>query len=374
MPWPGKTNRTPEKLLISGPGHILLADYLASTQKITILLDQNVTGLPSWTAFVPPSLLYAVDEDSSTTRTFNVDLSANTITPGIQAQGSSGVVHLLFNWDQTRMVGAAYGSGKVDIWNTEKGGLTLIKTLISNDTLGPNQVSAHPHESVLDPTGRFFVVNDLGTDHLLVIDSQDDKWDFVNHVQVTPAGAGPRHGAFYPAGTARATHYLVACELKSLINVYELQYTGSSINFSLIQSVSTYGPHNPPADPSTAAAAELVLNGDDVYVSNRLTGNATDSIAHFKIVKDSPTAPGSSGRVTGVAFQDTVSSGGILPRMFSISTDKQNLFVGNQAGEEGIVVLGIGKAGKLEPAKASVANTVFGTQPTTGPEFVKQIA
>ena len=359
------------KLLISNPGNIFLYDYDSSSNSVKSVLDHQVSGVPSWTSFVGPNTIYAVDENSATTRIFNVDISSNSITDGPTAEGSSGVVHFSFNPEHTRMVGAGYGSGKVDIWNIENGGLQLIKTLTSDDPLGPNsgrQDAAHPHESVNDPSGRFFAVNDLGTDHILLIDGKDDKWEIVNHIPVTPGGVGPRHGAFYPTDAAQATHYFLACEMGSVIVVFELEYTDDSITFNQIQSVSTYGPGRGPANAGSAAAGELVINGDDVYVSNRLTGNATDNVAHFKVMKNDV------GHVTDLTYREDVSSGGILPRMFSIGDAKDKLFVGNQAGDSGLVVLPIGQDGTLSEATASVTQSAFGTTPSGGPECVSQIA
>ena len=321
-------------------------------------------------SFVAPNLVYAVDEYGSTMRTFTVDLASGAISTGIQAASSSGVVHLEFNKDHTRMVGAGYGSGKIEVWNVENGGLKLIKTLVSDDHVGPNpsrQSSAHPHQSNLDPSGRFFVVNDLGTDKLLVIDSQKDSFNIVNHFSVTPAGAGPRHGAFYPTGSSKATHYILACEIMNLVQVYEVTYTATGLDFKQIQSVPSFGTY-PPANGSTGAAGELVLRGDDVYVSNRLTGRATDNIAHFAITKDS------GGKVTGVKYLDQVSSGGKLPRMFSLGSDQKTLFVGNQDGTNGVAVFGIEDGGKMSQPKATLTLGTFGSQPTNGPQFIQQIA
>ncbi|KAG5786426.1 hypothetical protein H9Q69_014422, partial [Fusarium xylarioides] len=55
-------------------------------------------------------------------RLSNLDLEANKLTLKTKKAGSVGVVHLEFNSDKTRLVGAAYGNGTIDVWNTEKGG------------------------------------------------------------------------------------------------------------------------------------------------------------------------------------------------------------------------------------------------------------
>ncbi len=89
------------------------------------------------------------------------------------------------------------------MWNVSAadGTLSLFKQIPSDDALGPNtarQDAPHPHQALLDNSGRWFAVNDLGTDTILVIDSADDSFDVVNHVRVPLAGCGPRHGASIP--------------------------------------------------------------------------------------------------------------------------------------------------------------------------------
>lgn len=145
------------------------------------------------------------------------------------------------------MVGAAFGAGTLDVWDTSSptGKLVLIKTIVSNDALGPNaqrQEAPHPHQVLVDPTGRFFVANDLGTDTILVIDSLADRFEVTNRVRTDPAGCGPRHGAFFPAGivNAPATHYILVCELLNLVEVFELTYVADTIQFELVQTLSTF--------------------------------------------------------------------------------------------------------------------------------------
>lgn len=291
------------------------------------------------------------------------------------ATGSSGVVFLEFNKDKTVMVGAAYGEGSVDVWDldADDGTMTLRKQIVAGGDPGPvagRQDTAHPHEILLDPSGAFFVVPDLGTDSLLVIDSTN--YDIVNRVAVSPAGAGPRHGSFYPLGAngTKATHYFLACELASLVKVFELDYSnGSTLAFKQIQSLSTFGAAFPPANATTAAAGELVIDaaGENLYVSNRLTGNATDSISHFAIDFAADAA-------SPLAFVDQVSSGGLIPRMFSLANDGDVLFSTNQAGESGLLALARDAAtGSLtETPVASLTVDEFGP-PSYGPQFVMEV-
>lgn len=223
-----------------------------------------------------------------------------------------------------------------------------------------------PHQALLDPSGRFFVVNDLGTDSILVLDGQND-FNISNRVTVE-AGSGPRHGAFIPAGADKATHYFLACEITSVVKAFELTYTGDNLEFKEVQSLSSFGADFPPANATAAAAGELVASscGKHLYVSNRLTGNATDSISHFSIDTGNAAAP--------LAFVDQISSGGLIPRMFSLSADESVLFSTNQDGENGLLALtrDLSTGSLTEAPVASLTVDRFGG-PSFGPQFVMEV-
>lgn len=284
------------------------------------------------------------------------------------------MVFLEFNKDKTVMVGAAFGQGSVDVWdlNADDGTMTLRKQIVAGGVTGPvvgRQDSPHPHEILLDPTGAFFVAPDLGTDSILVIDSK--QYEIVNRVDVAPAGNGPRHGSFFPLGAngTKATHFFLACEIASLVKVFELDYTtNGTLEFNEIQTISTFGPAFPPANATAASAGELVIDAanENLYVSNRLTGNATDSISHFSIDMSNAKSP--------LKFADQISSGGLVPRMFSLSNDDSVLFSTNQDGETGLLALKKdSETGSLtEKPVASLPVSVFGA-PKFGPQFVIEV-
>jgi len=292
------------------------------------------------------------------------------------------VAHLEFSARKDRIVGSAFGQGTVDVWEVDAtdGTLTLLKQIESNDALGPNaarQEAPHPHQAVLDNSARFFAVNDLGTDTILVIDSLNDAFDVVNRVRLPNAGCGPRHGAFFPplaAGSDFPTNYIVACELTSELVVFELDYQASNISFTAVQTISNFGPGLGPANATTATAGELAVSSDKgfVFVSNRNTGNETDFLSVFSVSG----AQGSSGANVRLAFQASVSTGGAVPRMFSLSKDQETLFVANQDGAIGLQALPReAETGELAVQAAAVLaiETFGGLGDNKGPQFVLQI-
>lgn len=383
-----------KRVVVSSPGHIFVVDCdgddgAQTSGSFSRLTSYRVPGNPSWLAVASARHVYAVDEAGDQTRLF--ELPTRTSGCGeeglklvVEAKGSRGVAHLAFNRARTRMLGAGWGSGQVDVWDTEGQGLRLLKTISLPNQQGDGLVS-RPHQCVLDPSGRFFAVNDMGLDRVFLLDSRADVFDVVGVAALDGGLAGgPRHGSFYPsAGVDRATHYVLVCELSNRVHVWALGYTGDGIDFTPIQAISTFAPDAPPEACEGAAAGELLVVDDDVYVSNRLVRAApTDSIAHFKFTPFGPHDPASSTPCTMMSppsgplhFAGQVSSGGRLPRMFSVSRDKASLLVGNQEGAHGVVVIPRAPDGTLSPTPwATLANAeIGGGHSRLGPEYVEEI-
>ncbi|XXH04488.1 hypothetical protein Hte_010904 [Hypoxylon texense] len=368
-PIKARQSSSTHKLVVGTPFQILTALFDGS--KFSITGNYTAAGsAPSWLLYKSPNLLYAVNENANDTSLFDLDCGTGNPTFKSAANGSSGVVFLEFNSDKTRMVGAAYGSGMIDVWDTSAadGSLKLLKSIVVPGEPNPAQGAHHPHQALLDPTGRYFVIPDLGGDSIFILDSKDDAYEIVNTVTL-PVGAGPRHGGFIADGDAH--YYALATELSNELYLFELQYGGGKLNLTEVQRQSTYGAAFPPANATSAAAGELAVasNNRDVYVSNRLTGNATDSIAHFAY---------EGGKLD---FQGSVSSGGVLPRMFSLSADEKLVFVANQAGDDaGLVALRrFEDRGELEPTpvatlpQTALVAPALAATPSMGPQFVREI-
>ncbi|WXC67583.1 hypothetical protein SNK03_013392 [Fusarium graminearum] len=351
------------RILIGLPEYIYFADKV---DEFPFSFGKNVSGTPSWMAIKPPNLLYVVDESSKYLKLYEIDFDNSTASLKSEQEGSSGVVHLQFDKNYTRLVGSAYGEGTVDVWNTTNAGLELMKTIPSQVEPGSkkdSQNKAHPHQANLDPTGRFFVINDLGLDSIMVIDSKDDKFKVVG-TQTAPRGCGPRHGTFYPQQGDKATHYIVVCESSNKVLVYTVTYGKDYLDLDQARSTSTFGPGLPPANATTAAAGAIVLasNNRDLYISNRLTGNSTDFISHFHISSPKSTS-------LSLEFISCASTHGISPRTISLSTDDRYLLIANQGvGDNGLVALDRQANGIL----SSVPFAVQGGR-NLNPQFVQQI-
>ncbi|OBS20562.1 hypothetical protein FPOA_06920 [Fusarium poae] len=218
-------------------------------------------------------------------------------------------------------------------------------------------------EANVDPTGRFFVINDLGTDSIMIIDSKYDNFKVTGTTQISPSGCGPRHGVFYPHKAARATHYIVVCEISNQALVYTVSYSTNCLDLKQIQRISTFGPASPPANATSAAAGAIVLaaNNRDLYISNRQTGNLTDSISHFQIKSPNST-------YLSLDFTSSASTHGLSPRVISLDKGGQYLLVANQGGGFGLVALEIQANGMLSRDPFSALGT-----PEFSPQFIQAI-
>lgn len=380
------SQNTSSQLLISGSGYI----WSANLDGDSVVLEKNISvpGVtPSWLiegkrgkAFI------ANDENSDTTYKYTFDVSTtNTsatsttqvdLTPAQKySSGSAGVVHFAYNVNKTRLFGAGYGSQTIDIWDTtaEDGSLSILKTISIDDT------SSHPHQTVVSPTGNIAIVNDLGLDKLHVLDVSDDNAISITNSVSVPTGCGPRHGAFYwTTGMAVPSRYLVACETSHSLLVFNVTQSGD------LQSEPIQADIQTAVDVSgsqlTAAELLLYINDDrsaDVYVSNRLTGGATDSIAHFRLSAPTTADGTQPGELAALTAANLTSSGGVGPRGMSLSADGAHLFVGNQqAGPAGLVVLtrdaATGDLGANPVASVDYDDFAGGQGAQYGPQFVMQ--
>lgn len=151
---------------------------------------------------------------------------------------------------------------------------------------GPNkarQDAPHPHSTLIDPTGKFLLVPDLGADIIRVysIDSSSGRLTSCSNFTTAP-GVGPRHGAFWaPSSTNKrdinarrkrqassGTMLFILNELVSSISSYTLAYptNGSSgcLGLTLSQTASLYPAGRSPPTGSKAAEIRIHVSIDPV--------------------------------------------------------------------------------------------------------------
>ena len=282
------------------------------------------TTNPSFLALHPSGrFLYAVNEDESSSGTDHITAFATgdaNASSGLRAIGivsSQGLApcHLTVDPSGHWLFVANYVSGTIAVYPIRPDGqLAQASQVIQQKGSGPftdRQKSAHAHEVMLSPDGRFLLSVDLGADRIFVyrFDAKTGALTPNSEPQVAlPAGYGPRHLVFSKDGR---TIYVVTELTPAVVALRWNAQRGSMTQLGITSTL-------PAADPAEHAAAEIVLhpNGRFLYASNR--GNS-NTIAIFKV--------GPEGLLTPAGH---VSSSGTLPRFFSIDPSGQFLLAANQ--------------------------------------------
>jgi len=217
----------------------------------------------------------------------------------------------------------------------------------------PQQAAPHPHQVRLDPTGKYFLVPDLGADIVRVfyIDPVALTLTERPSIPMIP-GSGPRHGVFHASKKTNTTYYYLVTEIGNTFTGYKVTYLPSNggVTLTPITNSSTYGPA-PNATFAFNAAAEVAIYGDTLTVSNRnataftianpdpknTTQVPSDTLATFKI---SP-ADGT------IMFEALSPAGGSFPRMFSLNKEGSLAAVGLQNSGRVVVYHRCRETGKL---------------------------
>lgn len=178
----------------------------------------------------------------------------------------------------------AYDDSTVIAFGLEPGGeLSAIRDLHLRSGHGPDpnsspqagghaQASPHAHCVEVDPSGRWAVVCDKGTDEIVVLDLTPGL-PTVSSFRLPP-GSGPRHIAFDRAGD-RA--YLI-CELSS--EVASLTFDAATGTFTLLNKASSVLPGQ--ARLNEPASIRVHPNGRLLYLNNR----GEDSLCWFSVATD----------------------------------------------------------------------------------------
>ena len=168
----------------------------------------------------------------------------------------------------------------------------------------------HPHYVSFDPSGRFLVAPDRGTDKVLTYRLDGATGKLAANDPAFGAcrrGAGPRHLAFHPT---RPLAY-VCNELDSTVTAYDWDaQRGEFKPIQVIPSVpDTFMGNNSPAE------IEVAPSGNFVYASNR----GHNSIVIFSIDP-------ATGRLTTVGWESTRGS---TPRFFGLDPSGSMLYAAN---------------------------------------------
>ena len=360
------------KLYVSSySGNITILDLLHSKDTYQLkYVDSNNGCAPaaSWLRFDSKnSNMYCVDEGTATSsgslNSFKLDKKTGSLArvlrlPTLKAPVNSAiytspngtqvlaVAHYTSGFSTFKLDPATGSFSRLQAWN-----FTLAKP-------GPNaarQAGSHPHQVIVDPQKKYFVIPDLGGDlvRIFYIDPTTLKVSPRKSISVVP-GSGPRHGQFHVHQGQQTFYYLVT-EIDSKLTSYNVQYLpkNGGLEMKAVSQSTTYGPNHRSSFTGNAAA-EIYIAPDakSLLVSNRnatffnitnpdpknKTSVASDTMALF-------TLPG-AGNGT-MAFDELTPAGGSFPRSFSVSPDGSLVAIGLQNSGRVVIYSRCAKSGRL---------------------------
>jgi 6-phosphogluconolactonase len=212
---------------------------------------------------------------------------------------------------------------------------------------GPNerQTSAHAHCAVFDPTNKYLLSCDLGTDQIIVYKFNEKDGTITRNdppFAATKPGFGPRHLMFSPNGKVA----YVTNELDASVTVYA--WDADKGTLTEIQNIASIPEKTPKPG---IAPAELALSADGrfLYVSNRDRASTdpkagNDSVGVFSI-------SAIDGKLTRV--QDV--HVGKTPRYITLDPTGKWLVVAQQGAQSVMVFAVNAKTGMLSAMGDSVA-------------------
>lgn len=302
---------------------------------------QHLGGLenPSFLALnAAGTRLYSVHGDRSEATSYTIDPATGHIAVlNRQSTGGYNPIHLAIDPSGRFLVVSNYGTDSVAALPIRRdGSLGPYPTLTTIAApLGPHrteQKNVRPHHNPLDPQGRFFYLPCKGADCVIGyrLDRRRGVLVEASRVAARP-GAGPRHIDFHPTG---AFAYVIN-ELDSTITTYRQDRRSGRL--APLQTI----PSTPPDFTGYSTGAEIWIDrpGRTVYVSNR----GHDSIGVFAIDR----------RTGTLSPRQWVPTHGGVPRFFTFDPAQRFLFVANQGGDS-VVVYRVRRNGLLAPTQARV--------------------
>ncbi|KAL1594165.1 hypothetical protein SLS59_009000 [Nothophoma quercina] len=353
-------------------------NHLSFNNDSLTLVNSEKTGqtLPSWITYdAAGKKLYLPDEnfvntnESAVLVSYSVDASGALTKTGNTTTPRGGVATILYGGKDGKgfIADAHYHTAQISTYKLPLKDGKPLQTL--NYTLdGPGadpdrQEAPHPHQVLVDPTGEFLLVTDLGSDkiHINKIDKKSGKLTQCPSAK-TFYGAGPRHAAFWTpsCSKSRVTHgkgtvLYVANELSNTVTGWGVSYPqGGCLKLTQKQIITPYKGNS--SAPEGASLGEIRVQGNFLYTSNRgdQSFKPYDSLTQYKIASNG-----------SIAWTELTSSYGLLPRSFEINKAGDYVAIGGQTSDNVAIVKRDTVTGKLGALAANL--TVTGpSDPTSG--------
>lgn len=292
---------------------VITATVEAGTGALSAVGAADTVPNPSYLALAPGGLLYAVSEtDDGAAAAFDVTGDRPRLIGRAVRVGGDAPTHLALV--DGRVVTANYNSGSVSVLpvRTADGGLDAPVAVLRHQGSGPRadrQEGPHAHQVKQDPSGRWVLSVDLGTDSVRVcaLDKETGALRVHRETALRP-GSGPRHLAFHPAGT----HAYVVNELEPTLTVCRWDAEAGSL-----EPVGG-SPLLPEGESAQSFGSEVVLGHDGrfIWVANR--GHDSISVLSLDGSRERP------------ALVTTVPCGGRWPRDLALDPTGRRLYAANE--------------------------------------------
>lgn len=302
----------------AGGRGIIAAAVDAATGALTERGATDAVADPSFLALAPDgAVLYAVSEkEEGAAAAFRVpEADARDGAPRLMGEPvpvrGAAPTHLTLA--AGHLVTANYGSGSVTVLPVRADGtLGAASAVLQHEGDGPHpdrQRGPHAHQVVADPSGRWVLGTDLGTDSVRICALDAASGELTSHGETAlRPGTGPRHLAFHPAGG----HAYVVNELEPTLTVCRWD-AGTGV----LEPVGET-PLLPDGAHVESFASEVVVarDGRFVWVANR----GHDSIAVLALDATHEKAE----------LVTTVPCGGRWPRDLALDPTGRRLYAANE--------------------------------------------
>ncbi len=324
---------------------ITLARFDPRTGELKLSGPAATMPSPTWSVLHPRTpVIYYVSEigndgkSNGAVWSFRVNRATGELTKINQSDaGGGGTTFLYLDTPSLTLLTTNFGSGSTASFAIgADGSLSPRTSLVTETGSGPNvrQKSAHAHSVIVDPSGRFALVADLGTDkvYIYALDRKTHALQQDPHGEyVLPPGSGPRHVSFHPSGKVA----YVFCELTA--DLQTVHWDARAGKLSLAQTTST----NSADFKGKSSIAEIAVSRDGrfVYVSNR----GENTLVSYSVTP-------ATGELT---FLQRITSGGD-PWSFTIHPTGRWMLVANEHTNKVQVIAIDPAAGKMTDTNVAI--------------------
>ncbi|MFI1716643.1 lactonase family protein [Streptomyces litmocidini] len=295
----------------AGGRGVLAADVDEETGALTVTGGSDAVADPSFLALAG-SVLHAVSEtEAGAVAAFDVTGPAPRPLGAPVPVDGAGPTHLALA--AGHLLTANYTSGSVTALPLAGDGTARPATaVLRHEGSGPvadRQSRPHAHQVLPDPSGRWVVSVDLGTDSVRICALDPATGELALHGETAlRPGTGPRHLAFHPAGT----HAYVLNELEPTLTVCRWDAARGvlePLRETPVVPEGTTGPCYP---------SEVVVAPDGRFLWAAVRG--ADTLAVLAL--------GADGAEAGLVA--TVPCGGTWPRDLTLDPSGRRLYAANE--------------------------------------------